>query len=280
MQTSGFTPGVFAPAAQVWQPLALGAPKPLHIAQLTVATWNVWFGQAYFAERCHATLALLESYQPDVITLQEVTPAFLHQVLDAPWIQTQYAVSDIHGDSVDPYGVLILSRLPIHDWTLFPVPSAMGRQLVVARAALNQSTTFASIHLESQSYAAPTRAKQLARIFPFLAADPHIILTGDFNFCASWDENQQLDPTYHDVWPLLHPTDPGFTENTDVNTMRFLHTAKRKHVRFDRTLLRSRQPGWRATQIQLFGTEPIHPTQPMVFPSDHFGLLSTFVWQP
>jgi len=102
---------------------------------------------------------------------------------------------------------------------------------------------------------------------------------GDFNFDSSWAENQNLDPAYQDVWPLLHPSEPGYTEDTEVNTMRLLHTGKHKQVRFDRILLRSEQPGWRAESIQLIGTEPIGIEMPNVFPSDHFGLFGTFAWQ-
>ena len=95
-----------------WQPLSNREVQLPNIEHLTVATLNVWFADDYFDQRCSATLALLQSYQPDVITLQEVTPAFLTRLLHTPWVQAEYRLSDIYGDSVDPYGVLILSRLP------------------------------------------------------------------------------------------------------------------------------------------------------------------------
>jgi tyrosyl-DNA phosphodiesterase 2 len=274
------TPGKYVPDLQQWQPLRAQEVKRSDINHLTVATLNVWFDENYYFDaRCRATLALLATDQPDIITLQEVTPAFLTQILHTPWIQAAYQVSDIYGDSIDPYGVLILSRLPIVNWQLIILPSRLGRYLVTAQALLNQTTTtFASVHLESRSYSAPTRAKQLARIFPHLASEPHVIVTGDFNFCSTSDENRQLDPTYQDVWPLLHQTEPGFTENTDVNTMRWFQTGKHEQVRFDRILLRSQQPGWQARSIQLIGTEPISTATPDIFPSDHFGLLGRFDW--
>ena len=275
------TPGKYVSSIQQWQRLSTAEVEAAEINHLTVATLNVWFADYYFEQRCRATLALLESFQPDVITLQEVTPAFLKEVQDTSWVQASYSLSGIYGDGVDPYGVLILSRLPIRDWEFFPLPSAMGRHLVTGRAELNRvSTMFASVHLESQPQSAPTRANQLARIFPLLATEPHVILTGDFNFCSTWDENRHLDPLYQDLWSELHEVDPGFTEDTDRNTMRLLYTGKPKRVRFDRILLRSEQPGWQANSIQLIGTEPIDHATPNIFPSDHFGLISRFVWQP
>jgi hypothetical protein len=133
--------------------------------------------------------------------------------------------------------------------------------------------------LESHAYSTAIRAQQLAEVFPRLALDPHVILTGDFNLDPSWPENQNLDPAYQDIWPLLHPSEPGYTEDTEVNTMRRIQTGKHKQVRFDRILLRSEQPGWRAESIQMIGTESISPEMPDAFPSDHFGLVGTFVWQ-
>jgi len=272
-------PGIYVPQAQQWQPIETGPAVPLDVTRLTVATMNVWFGEHHFEERCRATLVLLESYRPDLIALQEVTPAFLHRTLEAPWVQAGYTLSDISGASVDPYGVPILSRLPILDWQLLPLPGDMERDLVIARTSLQETMTFASLHLESHAYSTSIRAQQLAEVFPHLAADRHVILTGDFNLDPSWEENQNLDPTYQDVWAVLHPSEPGYTEDTDVNTMRRLQTGKHKQVRFDRILLRSEQPGWRAESIQMIGTEPISPDRPEVFPSDHFGLVGTFVWQ-
>jgi len=275
------TPGKYVSSIQQWQPRSILDGEAVNIDYFTIATLNVWFADYYFEQRCRAILAMLENFQPDVITLQEVTPAFLAEVKRSPWLQASYSISDIYGDSVDPYGVIILSKLPIRDWEFFPLPSAMGRSLVTARAELNQkSIMFASVHLESQAHAAQTRAKQLSRIFPLLGIEHHVILTGDFNFCSTWDENSNLDPTYQDIWPVLHQNNPGFTEDTDRNTMRMLYTGKQKQVRFDRILLRSGQPGWQAESIELIGTEQIQYATPNIFPSDHFGLVGKFVWQP
>lgn len=267
------------PQLEDWEPVETQAGQPQPLTSLRVATMNVWFGQFYFEERCRATLALLESYRPDLIALQEVTPAFLDRALAAPWIREGYTLSDISGRSVDPYGVLILSRLPILGWELVPLPGNMGRDLVIARASLQPPLTFASVHLESHAYSTPIRAEQLAQVFARLAQEKHVILTGDFNLDASWEENRNLDPSYQDLWARLHASEPGYTEDTDVNTMRRIQTGKHKQVRFDRILLRSGPPGWQAESIQRIGTEPIDPALPEVFPSDHFGLIGTFAWQ-
>ena len=275
------TPGEYIPELQQWRPIQRQEVECPSLTHLSIATLNIWFDHAYFAERCAAILALLADHRPDIITLQEVTPDFLQRVLHTSWIQADYCVSDMYGDSVDPYGVLMLSRLPVEDWQVLPLPSAMGRHLVMARSVVNTiATTVASVHLESTASSAPIRAKQLARIFPFLQSEQQVILTGDFNLCSTWEENNQLDSAYHDVWPLLHPSESGYTVDTERNVMRLLHTNKHKQVRFDRMLVRAQRPGWRATTMTLFGDHPISSTTPHIYPSDHFGLISRFVWQP
>jgi tyrosyl-DNA phosphodiesterase 2 len=271
------TPGQYNPHLRQWLPLPPTSGEGVQLEQLTVATMNVWFGAERFAERCNATLALFADLQPDLIALQEVTPAFLAQLQHAPWVQQHYRLSDIYGESVDPYGVLLLSRHPVTAWGCFPLPSAMGRMLLTAQINLNKTpTTIASVHLESRETSTPTRAKQLARIFPWLANEPQVILVGDFNFCSSWPENQNLDSSYRDLWPDLRRDEPGFTEDTTINTMRLRTTGEPKQVRFDRILFRLQSSVWRADLVELLGTTPLPDLEPTVFPSDHFGLLGRF----
>lgn len=45
-----------------------------------------------------------------------------------------------------------------------------------------------------------TRKEQLKIIFEAMSACPNAILMGDFNFCSTWKENSNIDPTYTDLW--------------------------------------------------------------------------------
>jgi tyrosyl-DNA phosphodiesterase 2 len=99
------------------------------------------------------------------------------------------------------------------------------------------------------------------------------VLVGDFNMRDA--ENGRITAPYCDVWPALRPEDDGFTEDTSINLMRLDATNKKRHVRFDRVLIKGTR--WRATDIELLGAEPISPALPRVFPSDHFGVTCRLV---
>ena len=68
------------------------------------------------------------------------------------WIRENYWVSDAHGHTVTPYGVLLLSRLPILRLELHDLPSAMHRRLLLADLSVNGLTVrVGTVHLESLS---------------------------------------------------------------------------------------------------------------------------------
>ena len=127
----------------------------------------------------------------------------------------------------------------------------------------------------SGTVAADFRARQLRLIFPLLQPSEHAILMGDFNFCSSTTENANILPAYLDLWPALHPSDPGYTENTDINRMRANFSGKHPNVRIDRVLLRSAGRRFEGRNIRLLGTSPISAELPDAFPSDHFGLCAS-----
>ncbi len=156
----------------------------------------------------------------------------------------------------------------------------MGRHLLVWETSVNGVPLhIATVHLESRKSSAEIRGEQLAVIFDSLHSVPNAVIMGDFNFCASWtEENYRIDPVYRDVWKVLRPDEPGYTEDTAINQMLYISKGKHKQVRFDRVLLkRSIQgisgPWWTEKSIDLLGTDPISEDMPEVIPSDHFGLL-------
>jgi tyrosyl-DNA phosphodiesterase 2 len=230
-----------------------------------VLTWNAWFGGHMFDERCAALLAELERRRPDVIALQEVTQELLAALLTEPWLRAGYQVSTLR---IASYDVVVLSRLPVRWMAEVLLPSDMGRRLVIAELACG--LTVATVHLESMKEEAARRATQLRIIQPaILDRYADVVLVGDMNFTPDAAlENAALDPAWVDAWSALRAGEPGYTVDTERNTMRLQVNSTPAHKRIDRVLVCS--PRWRPRSIELVGTEPFDGDG--TFVSDHFGL--------
>ncbi|MEW5812454.1 MAG: endonuclease/exonuclease/phosphatase family protein [Actinomycetota bacterium] len=243
--------------------------------ELTVATFNIWFNELYREQRYRAIAALLSREVPDVMVFQEVTDAAVGVFLEQEWIRQGYHRAAVVGDS--SYGMLLLSRLPVQTCSYTRLPTRLGRGYLTARFTINErDLMIACVHLESGKAARQLRARQLARLFRAFAGDADVVLLGDFNLRDA--ENDALDPTYRDVWPCLRAGEPGFTEDTSINLMRYDMKNKHRHVRFDRVLLKGQ--AWHPEEIRLLGLEPIAPSLPRIFPSDHFGVLCRLAARP
>ena len=238
--------------------------------RLTVATFNVWFDERYARARYQAIADLLARETPDVMVFQEVTAPALDVLLGQEWIRTGYQRAEVTGRRTGNYGHLMLSRAPMQRAVYLRLPTRASRG--VLRAELNVGggvLTVGSVHLDSGKASAELRKRQLRTIFRNLQDASDAVLLGDFNMRDH--EDNGITAPFVDVWPALHPDEPGFTEDTSINAMRFDSTGKERHVRFDRVLVKSGE--WTPTRIELLGTEPISPDLPRVFPSDHFGLV-------
>jgi len=244
--------------------------------ELTVATFNIWF-DAYHAEQRYRAIAdLLCERRPDVIVLQEVTPVALEIFLEQPWIRDEYLSMSAVGGHAGNYGMLTLSRVPIARATHSQLPTRQTRGFLEAELAIDGARqTVCCVHLDSGKSSARLRGWQLRRIFRALKPVENAVILGDFNMRDA--ENDRITAPFCDVWPALRPDDAGYTEDTSINLMRFDARNKKRHVRFDRVLLKGTR--WRAASIELLGTAPISPELPRVFPSDHFGVQCRLVGQ-
>lgn len=246
-------------------------------SQLSVSTFNVWFDPFFAQERYQAIADLLAPDPPDVMAFQEITDAALEVLLAQPWIRKHFLSASIVGRRVGPYGMLLLTRVPMTEVTYTRLPTRARRGFVRADLRINGArTVICSIHLDSGKRSASIRERQLGRIFGTLTLDSDAVVLGDFNMRDG--ENHLIEPPFHDVWPVLRPDEHGYTEDTSINDMRYDSTGKKRHVRFDRVLLKGRQ--WQPESIELLGSKPISPDHPRVFPSDHFGVRCVFTADP
>jgi len=261
----------------VWSEVS--GPKRPAGERLTLVTYNLWFGEHQWEERIGALLRLVRECSPDVIGFQEVTPPHLQRILAEDWVRRDFQVSDVTGSTLEPHGVLLLSRLSIGSLALCHLPSRKDRKMVVGSLETEAGAIcLGTVHLESSPLSLSVRLEQLDRVLPSLHGASHAVLMGDFNFDPrDQAEQSRIDTGYTDLWPALHRAEPGYTVDSLLNRMRFLHKWRHKRARFDRILLRSAAPGWVPESIRLIGTLPISPHHPDIYPSDHFGLVGVIV---
>lgn len=234
---------------------------------LVLTTFNVWFDPFHARRRYQAVADVLAPLEPDVMVFQEVTAPALDVLLAQPWIRASYVAASVTGRRTGNYGMLILSRLPLRRVAHTALPTEAWRGVLHARVDVGgRPLHLGCVHLDSGKSRAQLRERQLRKVFGLFDDAEDVILLGDFNM----RDDERIAPPFTDVWPVLRPGQPGFTEDTSINLMRLDSTGKPRHVRFDRVVLKG--PGIRAVDIGLLGTEPVSAHLPRVFPSDHFGV--------
>lgn len=238
-----------------------GLPSPLR-----VMTQNLWFDSHQRETRMAGHLLQWQETQPHIIAVQEATLACLRLLLADPWLQSNYYSSVSLDSPAQWQGVVVFSQFPTHRLEMTALPGSMGRRLLQAEFP---GLHLGVVHLESNRNSMAERAAQLEVVFGQLGRSQDALLVGDFNFCASSDENAQLPRHYLDLWDCLHPQVAGNTQDTARNEMLLKQTRKEFSVRYDRMLLRSSR--WTCRGIELQG---VNPLQAGLFASDHFGLLA------
>lgn len=233
--------------------------------RLRVVTWNVWFDPFERARRYRALWAELDRLAPDVICLQEVIPEHLHRAELRVRRERGEWLSNTH---VFGYDVLMVARSQPRTSERVPLRSMMGRELLLARLDLDPPLTIGTVHLESMKGMTDFRVIQLQTITEQLARDGDALLVGDMNFAPDSKPETEVLDGWLDLWPALHGDDPGFTVDSQVNTMRGDARGELRK-RIDRAFLRGM--GWRAVSIERLGLEPL-ASDPPTWTSDHFGL--------
>jgi len=267
--------------------------------KLSFITYNIWFDQLQFQQRNQHMLKIIQQKNPDFVCLQEVTPAFVADILlKDHWITKNYTLSDSTGSTVDPYGVMLLSKYPHQKLTVVDLPTRMDRSLLLGEYVINSvPVAVGTVHLESLSNAL-RREKQIEIIAKSMSGFLHWFLMGDFNFDSERNyvlgmgalENDILSrhmPNAIDTWAALNPDkSSGKTFDSDINLM----LTDEERMRYDRIMMQSIPPApdsqsaeissenpppenskkWVPTKIELIGTEPIVDKE--LWPSDHFGI--------
>jgi hypothetical protein len=132
--------------------------------------------------------------------------------------------------------------------------------------------TFVNTHLEVGGFLAADQEGQATDLVAALAPVPgQVILAGDFNSAADGSDTksyQMVTQAFADAWPVVHPTDPGFTCCTDITA-----DAPSPGQRIDLVLYRGKVRPESAAVVVVDASER---TAGGLLPSDHLGLVTTF----
>ncbi len=239
---------------------------------LSIVTWNIWFGTFQFEKRYQEICRILCDLSPDFICLQEVTKLFIIHITKQEWVKKEYYISDCNGSSFESYGVFMLCKYPSIRVCLHQFPNSfMNRNLLTMEI---DELIIATTHLESLDFNRQKRIEQLEFSLDLLKDTKKMcVFCGDFNFGDknALIENTMIEKfTFVDAWCVLNKDTDGFTMPA---------TMEWKSWRPDRILF---SPNSRLLTISKIGIDDIlydvsikfenHPKTP----SDHYGLFCTF----
>eukprot|EP01119_Soliformovum_irregulare_P006620 TRINITY_DN1883_c12_g1_i2.p1 TRINITY_DN1883_c12_g1~~TRINITY_DN1883_c12_g1_i2.p1 ORF type:complete len:834 (-),score=304.11 TRINITY_DN1883_c12_g1_i2:16-2517(-) len=261
--------------------------EEVKLENLRIVTFNVLFDtymadQIHSAERYPRLLEILRKTRGDVICLQEMTLTLLVLILKTEWIQLEYCVSDISGSTLQPYGIVVLTKIPAKKLIQVVDKSKtfMFPEFLISGYG---SLLLAAVHLTSDRGENPQskRKQQLLSIFRRGISHQHCIIAGDFNFGDSEEDAAMEWGTYRDAWRETHPGSPGYTYDPIANSIAKVTSSKGIPRRLDRVMISSQKI--KVASMEIIGNEAFQIETPEgtqnIFASDHFGLQCDVVFQ-
>jgi hypothetical protein len=208
-------------------------------------------------------------------------------------VRERYVIGDCKG-ALLPYSNFFISKFPMA-FAETRLYENDPKSFIVCRTMVNgRRLCLGIVHLKSGNCKefGDIRRREISETLKGLMEEEadDFFLMGDFNFKDIENEkNEELDSFFQDSWLVVYgESKRGFTHDLELNDLGKAMSdridqvkgTKGSNSRFDRILFRSNR--WKPKQVHLFGTEPVYvsPEGKRVFPSDHFGLCSTFVFSP
>ncbi len=259
--------------------------SPVKKDDLKLISYNVWGAPQdesskffNFELRSRSVLDILEKENADIVLLQEVSEKWLKALLYNKFIQENYFVSENKPNRINStfgLGQIILSKLPFENINIYGLPGYEMYTLLSAEVQHNKDKIqLNNIHLHSCKHHHQFRIAQLKTIFNIIdkSSITNQVIAGDFNFGDGWKENKCIRDCYADAWLKLKKNLKGYTEDTEINRMRFMFKKKNKQERFDRILYNGKI---KPKNIKIIGTQSVNKEK-TIWPSDHFGLSYEF----
>ena len=260
--------------SQQFQERKNNLPKNFHLLNLNL--WGIdkeFFQYSFLSERLPHLVKMMLYYQPEIITLQELSPTAHEYFLQSDLSQHyRFLEKKILWEQRDNVSVTILTKKHLsrgqgrvyclHGEQRYTMATLeVGDVLIAAFHLQAGSSASKGVHLDSADKYHQSRQEMLNLIKNELPQSKKIILAGDCNFDHTgspkdWPElNTFRTLGWQDVWSFLHPkTKYGWTEDSTRNTMRWNVKQQDRHCRYD--IIAISGPCLIPKQIKLIGTEP------------------------
>lgn len=244
--------------------------------QLRILTFNTWGGKAFNEERWPLIGKGMGALEPDLVGLQEV-----FQKDQAADLQKMIGIPEIAFANQES-GLLIFSQFPIGESKIHQYQTVSPResysrycQICQILPRAGQEFLFVVTHLSWKPEDASIREQQIRELIEWIDAEGSrlpCILVGDFNATPDSQEIQLLAKAgFLDTFSSIHPDDPGYTwSHSNPYTASHPELPER---RIDHVF--ARIPSKRTLMVQSSKIVLNQPTANGIFPSDHFGVLTT-----
>jgi endonuclease/exonuclease/phosphatase family metal-dependent hydrolase len=264
------------------------------MSAVRLITLNLLNDRSRWIQRRTLIVDQLAALQPDIIALQEVTPAPDN---NAHWLADQLGGYDVcytpfSGNKRDKEGVAILSRLSIQraEWLNLSTQSRVASLIEIS--SNTRPVIVATTHLHWWPGEAPERDQQVQQIIDWLTpfkTDRAIIVCGDFNGTPDTRAIRLMRDHFSSAFAVVHGHEPEYTCPTPLavgsfKTMRDVYRAVRRKI-LSIAANRTAHP-WRGTLDYVFVNQHVRVidcqvvlNQPAsndakLYPSDHFGLMA------
>lgn len=242
---------------------------------LKVLSYNIWFDQYKRIDRLFALIEIIKKANADVVCLQEV----LDFQYDTIKERLDYSYS-YPNNITQAYGCVILSKHPILNSQTIDLPTTMGRTINIVNISIGTNKfLIANVHFESEFNQTNLTKKEQIKIvgntlYNFKQNDKelNIILCSDTNI-TYYDEKYFNENflTFQDSWIETGSNcDKKYTYDYKKNV--YLQIRKIElRCRIDRILHNLTE------NIKLSKFELLCSTESDIEPSDHFGIMSTYI---
>jgi endonuclease/exonuclease/phosphatase family metal-dependent hydrolase len=265
-------------------------------------------------ERYSHQMELFKNENFDIIGLCEVTQTYLNILQDNKFIQQNYFISRISSEGFHEHGEVLISKYPFSSLKEIEIET-LNRPIVIGSLQFkNFKLEVCMAHLIAYQQNYNKRKFQLERIYEILKDSEASIIMGDLNFHQPF-EDEYIGEGYLDSWNEIHGDEDGFTYNPNINLMIYekLPIAfEYRQMRLDRILFKGKE-NLNPISMDLFANHPCYESnndssqtdylyyfrwplrsitstffdwtfymnlwrdpKEYLFPSDHFGLKTTF----